>query len=275
MSDQQGAGAADHNRSDPMDDLLQPNYTAKKRRGFTVFMIVLIIVVVVLAILAVVAEVVARGYAEGRAEKQIESSLPKGTTGEVDVQIHGFSVILQALNGSLDDLTLTSKNLVVSKIPLKFTAELADVPLKSGGTTGPIAATLKIDQKALNASPLLADAPGDITLGTGTFAYRASIDILGLKLGYRLTAKPTVDSAGKKLLLTPTDAAITSSNSSIDVSALLSYLKTNPVSICVAKSLPKGATLEKIRVAPDLLTLDLRSKGLALTESALTSTGSC
>lgn len=261
--------------SDDIDDFFQPNHEAKKRRGFTIFMIVVIGLVVLFAILAVVAEVVARNYAEGRAESEIKSSLPAGTTGSVGVQIHGFSVILQALNGSLDDLTLTSKNLVVGKVPLRFTAELADVPLQSGGTTGPVDATLKIDQNALDASPLLKDVSGSVVLGKGTFAYDSSINILGLALKYKLTAKPTVDETGQKLLLTPTDAAITSSNSSVDVSSLLSYLKTNPVSICVAQSLPKGATLTGVRVAPDLLTLDLHSKGLPLSEAGLTTTGSC
>lgn len=261
-------------RSD-MDDLFQPNHTAKRRRGSTIFMTVLIVLVVLFAVLAVVAELVARNYAEGRAEKEIYSSLPSGTTGGVDVSIHGFSVILQALNGSLDDMTLTSKNLVVGKVPLRFTAELTDVPLKSGGTTGPVDATVKVDQAGVNASPLLRDASGKVALGRGTFSYDSSIDILGLALKYKLTAKPAIDSSGTRLDLTPTDAAITSSNSSVDVSSLLSYLKTNPVSVCVAKSLPKGVTVTGVDVAPDLLTLDLHSKGLPLSESGLTTTGSC
>ncbi|BDZ51055.1 hypothetical protein GCM10025867_32960 [Frondihabitans sucicola] len=273
MSDhQQGAGAS---ASDDIDAFFQPNHSGKRRRGFTVFMFVIIGLVILLAVLAVVAELVARNYAEGRAEKEIESSLPAGTTGKVAVQIHGFSVILQALNGSLDDLTLTSHDLVVGKVPLRFSADLTDVPLKAGATTGPVDARLKIDQAALNASPILKDVSGSVVLGKGTFAYDSSINILGLALKYKLTAKPAVDPSGTKLVLTPTDAAITSSNSSIDVSSLLAYLKTNPISICVAKSLPKGATLEKIAVAPNLVTLDLHSKGLPLSESGLTTTGSC
>lgn len=276
MSDyRQGADGPDLRPDDTVDDFLQPNYTAKRRRGFTVFMFVLIIVVVLLAILAVVAEVAARSYAEGRAGKEIESSLPKGTTGTVGVKIHGFSVILQALNGSLDDVTLTSNDLVVGKVPLTFKADVTRIPLNLGGTTGPIDATIAIDQTALNASPLLADAPGDITLGRGTFAYKSTIDILGLRVDYALTAKPTVDPTGTKLQLAPTNVAITSTNSSIDVSSLLAYLKTNPTSVCVAQSLPKGVTLTKIGVVPDRVTLDLHSTGLPLSESGLSTKGSC
>jgi hypothetical protein len=258
-----------------LDDLFAPNHVTKKRRGSTIFMIVLIVLVVVFVVLAVVADVIARGYAESRAEKEIESSLPAGTTGSVDVSIHGFSVILQALNGSLDDMTLTSDKLVVGKVPLRFTADLERVPLKAGGTTGPIDARVRVDQAALNASPLFKDASGKIALGDGTVAYDSSIDLLGLALGYKLTATPAIDSAGTGLVLTPSKAAITSSNSAVDVSSLLTYLKTNPVKVCVAKSLPRGVTLSGIHVAPDLLTLDLRSPGLPLSASGLTTKGSC
>ncbi|RKR73789.1 hypothetical protein C8E83_0886 [Frondihabitans australicus] len=238
-------------------------------------MTILVIVLVVLAALCVAAELVARHVAEAEAEKQIDSSLPAGTTGTVGVKIHGFSVILQALSGHLDDVSLASHDLVVQKIPLTFDATVTDVPLKQGGTTGPIDATVVIDQKALNDSKLLQNASGNIALGSGTFSYDSSINILGLQLQYKLTAKPSVTSNGKSVVLTPTNAAISSSNSSIDVSSLLQYLKTQPPTICVASSLPTSATLTGIGVTPGVATFHLHSTGLPLDSAALSEKGTC
>ncbi|MCU1528618.1 MAG: hypothetical protein JWP75_2381, partial [Frondihabitans sp.] len=82
-------------------------------------------------------------------------------------------------------------------------------------------------------------------------------------------------SAGTKLAMTPTSASITTSNSSIDASSLLTYLKTIPLDVCTAKYLPKEAKLDKITVVPHTVNLDLSSKGLPLTSSALSSKGSC
>lgn len=246
----------------------------RRRRGPRA-VLVLVVVVILLAILAVVAEIVVRHIAENDAEQRIESSLPKGSTGTVDVTLSGFSVIVQLLHGSLDDVSVVSHDLVVQKVPLRITARAADVPLDEGGTTGPIKASVSIDQSALNDSQILQDASGNIALGKGTFSYNSSIDILGLSLKYKLTAKPSIGSAGKALVLTPTGAAISSSNSSIDVGSLLTFLKTKPPTVCVASSLPPSARLTGITVVPGAATLDLRSSGLVLDESSLAKKGSC
>lgn len=258
-----GAARATHPR---------PGSTGRRRRHP---LRVLVIVVIVLAVLAVAAELIARHVAETQAEKQIDSSLPSGTTGTVGVRITGFSVILQALSGHLDDVQLTSHDLVVQKVPIAITASVRDVPLKQGAVTGPVDATVRIDQKALNDSKLLQNASGNIALGSGTFAYDSSISILGLRLSYKLTATPSIASSGTSIVLTPKNAAISSSNSSIDVSSLLAYLKTQPPTICVASSLPKGVTLTHVGVTPGVATFDLHSAGLTLDQAALSQKGSC
>jgi hypothetical protein len=257
------------------DASLTPPDSPARRRGGRRVLIAVVVVIVVLAILAVIAEIVVRHVAEDEAEKRIESSLPAGTTGSMDVQLLGFSVILQLLHGSLADVRLTSHDLVVQNVPVAITARAADVPLAEGASTGPITAAFTVDQKALNSSKLLRDASGDITLGRGTFSYDSSISILGLKLAYKLTARPSVADAGRQLVLTPTGAAISASNASIDVSSLLAYLKTQPPKVCIAQQLPKTARLSRVDVVPGSVTFHLRSSGLPLSESALTSKGSC
>jgi hypothetical protein len=262
-------------RAGGVDDFFLPNHEPRRRRGLRVVTIVLASLVVLLVILAVAVELVARGYAENRAEKQIESSLPSGTTGTVSVSMHGFSVILQALSGSLDDVTLTSHDLVVKKVPLSFTADLRRVPLHSGATTGPVTGSVHLDQQALNKSSLLTEAHGTVVLGRGTVAYDSDISILGLDLDYKLTAKPSVSPDGKSLLLTPTAVAIRTPTASFSTDALLGYLKANPVSICAAQSLPSSVRVTKVSVDPGDLTLDLRSAGLPLSSAGLSTTGSC
>ncbi|AMM21164.1 hypothetical protein AX769_14745 [Frondihabitans sp. PAMC 28766] len=252
-----------------------PGAAPRRRRTGTRVFVAVVVVIVVLAILAVIAELVVRRVADADAEKRIDSSLPAGTTGSVDVSIHGFSVILQLLHGSLDDVSLTSHDLVVQKVPVTFSATADDVPLAEGKTTGPITAKLTVDQNGLNESKLLQKASGSIALGTGSFSYDSSISILGLKLQYKVTATPTIASGGKAITLTPTNAAIRSSNSSIDVSSLLSFLKTQPPTICIASSLPTSARLTGLEVAPGTATFDLRSTGLPLDDSALSKTGTC
>jgi hypothetical protein len=258
----------------PDASLSRPGSSRRPRRGRRA-LVAVIVVIVVLAILAVIAEIVVRHVAESEAEKRIDSSLPSGTTGSIGVKLEGFSVIVQLLHGSLDDMRLTSHDLVVQNVPVSITAHAADVPLSEGASTGPITAAFTVDQKALNSSKLLKDASGNIALGRGTFSYDSAISILGLKLQYKLTARPSVADEGKQLVLTPTGAAITSSNSTIDVSSLLTYLKSQPPKVCIASQLPDSARLSRVDVVPGSVTFHLRSTGLPLSESALTSKGSC
>ncbi|ARC57205.1 hypothetical protein AS850_08965 [Frondihabitans sp. 762G35] len=247
----------------------------KRRRGGRTALIVIAVLLIVLVVLAVAAEFAARSYAEGRAEKEIESSLPSGTTGRVGVDIRGFSVILQALGGSLDDVHLSSEDLVVSGVPLAFTADLTQVPLQSGATTGPVDATLTVSQEALNTTKAVTDIGGRVTLKPGDVVFDKTVKVLGLDLTAAVTAKPSLAADGKTIRITPTDAAISSSNSAISGAALLTYLKTLSFDVCAADYLPQGATVSRVTVADGSLALDLRSPGLPLTSAGLTETGSC
>ncbi|GAA4665761.1 LmeA family phospholipid-binding protein [Frondihabitans cladoniiphilus] len=246
----------------------------RRRRGRTA-VIVLVVIVVVLVILAVIADFAARNYAENRAEKQIESNLPTGTTGTVDVKIHGFSVILQALSGSLSDVNLSSSDIVASGVPLIFSADVKDVPLKSGGETGAVDATVKLSQAALNKSAVLGGVTGQVALGSGDFTYDSSIKFLSLSIGYRVTVDPSLSDGGKQLVLTPTKADVTNGGSAFDVSTLLNFLKSSPPKVCIAESLPAGSSVTKVAVTPKQVTLDLHNTGLPLSSAGLSTKGSC
>lgn len=259
-------------KPDDLDAFFEPTHDVKKRRGFTVFMIVLISLVVLAAILAVIADVVARNYAEDRAAKEIEASLPAGSSGQVDVTIHGLSVILQALRGSLDDVTLTSSNLVVKEVPVTFTADLADVPLKAGGTTGEVEAQISVTEKALNETKAVAGLGGSVSLGSGDFAFDKTLTFLGQSVTAQITAEPKLSGDGSRLTVVPQSATVNGA-------ALPGYLepvlsKVAPV-VCIAGYVPAKAEVTKLSIAPSRLTIDLHSDGLPLSKSGLTGTGSC
>ncbi|KQQ27725.1 LmeA family phospholipid-binding protein [Frondihabitans sp. Leaf304] len=259
-------------KPDDLDAFLEPNHNVKKRRGFTIFMIVLISLVVIGAILAVLADIVARNYAEGRAAKEIESSLPTGSSGQVDVKIHGLSVILQALSGSLDDVTLSSSNLVVQKIPLTFTADVSDVPLKVGGTTGTVDASIHVTEKAVNETKAVNGLGGSISLGSGDFAFDKTLTVLGQSIATQITATPKLAAGGLKLSVVPKSASV---NGAALPAVFAPALRAATQTVCLAGYVPKNARLTSLTVKPSGVTIDLRSAGLPLTKTGLTATGSC
>ena len=243
-----------------------------KRRGPRVFLIVVAVLAVLLVVLAVVADGVARSYAEGVAAKKIESSLPAGSTGTVSVGIHGFSVILQAFRGTLDDVTVSSNDLVVKGTPLTVSADAKRVPLSASGTTGPVDARFTIDQAALTTIPAVTNLGGKVSLRAGTISFERAVTLLGQNVTAVVTAVAAPSADGSKLLVSPTGATVAGVALP---KALGSVLQTAAPAICVAQYLPKGATLTHVNVATGTLTLDVQSKGLALSKAGLTTTGSC
>jgi hypothetical protein len=243
-----------------------------KRRGPRVFAIVVAVLAIVLVVLAVVADGVARSYAEGVAANKIESSLPAGSTGTVRVTINGFSVILQALAGRLDDVTLSSHDLVVNGTPLTVTADAKRVPLSASGTTGPVDATFTIDQAALTTIPAVTSIGGKVSLEKGAISFERAVAFLGQNVTATVTAVPKPSADGSKLLVSPTGATVAGVALP---KALGSALQAAAPTICVAHYLPKGATLTGVKVSTGLLTLDVHSPGLPLSKAGLTTTGSC
>lgn len=259
-------------KPDDLDAFLEPTHEVKRRRGFTIFMIVLISLVVLAAILAVVADIVARNYAEDRAAKEIESSLPAGSSGQVDVKIHGLSVILQALAGSLDDVTLSSSNLVVKGVPLTFTADLADVPLEAGGTTGAVDARIAVSEKALNETKAVDALGGSVSLGTGDFAFDKTLTVLGQSIATQITATPRLSNDGSRLTVVPKSAKV---NGAPLPGYLEPVLERVAPTVCIAGYVPAKAEVTKLTIKPNRLTVDLHSAGLPLSKAGLTGTGSC
>jgi len=257
------------------DSFFQPNYTVKRRRGLTVLLYVLVALVVLLAILAVVAELVARPIAEKAIQSEIEKSLPESSSGHVGVKINGFSVILQAISGKLDDVTLTSDHLVVDKIPIGGHIDVTRVPLKVGGTTGPVTGKLSFDQAALNAFLKSSGTLGTLTLGSNTLVYDRSLTFIGIPVGVHVTAAPAVSQGGKALALNPTAASITSGSINVGTDALLPLIKQQTSDVCIASLVPQGLTVTKIAVTPTRATISLHAPSLPLSKSGLEQKGTC
>ncbi|WP_423917756.1 DUF2993 domain-containing protein [Frigoribacterium sp. 2-23] len=256
------------------DDFFEARAVPRRRgRGAGIALFVVVGLVLILAIIAVIADFAARAYAEDRAAKQITQSLPSTATGDVSVDIHGLSFLLQAVTGTLDDVTLTSDDLVISGVPLDLDVDLADVPLSSGGTTGPVSGTVTVGQDAVNALQAVKDTGGTVTLGAGEVTFDRTLDVplLG-SVPVKVVEKPALSEDGKTLTLTPTSASVPGSALAIDQPQILSAWAQN---ICLAQYLPSAVTLTGITVAADDVTIAFRSDGLALSSSTFNQKGAC
>ena len=224
-----------------------------------------------------------RGYAQDRVASEIDAGLPEGVTGDVDVAIGGTSVIVQYLTGSFDRVQLTAPALSVNDVPASVSIVATGVPTDTSAPIGHVDGTIDLDQAALNAllQTALAEADADpaardaeLTLGTNEITYAGELSVFGLSIGYQAAATPSV--TDDSLLLTPTDAQVTSGAGSLDVSRLVDLaLGSTPISLCVAGYLPQGVTLSDVQTTPERARITLESSTLTLTEQSLSTLGSC
>jgi hypothetical protein len=219
-----------------------------------------------------------RGYAEDQIEQEIASNLPDTVTGDVAVSIGGLSVIAQYLGGSFERVALESDALIVDGVPASVHVVATDVPLDQSQPVGDLRGIIDLEPDALNtllSQSLPSDAPdARVELGQDEISYSGSVEVLGLPIGYRASATPSVDADA--LLLTPSGASVTAGAGSIDADNLLSLvLGEEPLRICVARYLPEGVTLAGVNVTPERARLTLESSTLTLSRQSLTTLGSC
>jgi hypothetical protein len=229
----------------------------------------------VLAVLLVVADVAVRAYAEQRVASEIEKKLPSNVSGEVQAHIGGVSVLQQYLSGTFDSVELDAPKLTVDGAPLSASIVATSVPADFSKPIGQATGTLSISQASLNTLVTIPGATGDITLGDGTIGYDGSIDLLGLPVGYSVTAKP--EAAGDTVLLQPDKASLsTGSGSDVNLTRLLQALTDRgPFPVCAAQYLPAGVQVSDITVTPGHATVTLTASDVVIDEKFLHSKGSC
>lgn len=229
----------------------------------------------VLAVLLVVADVVARAYAEQRVSSEIEKNLPAEVKGDVNVHIGGVSVLQQYLAGSFQRVELDAPKLTVQGAPLSASIVATGVPADFSKPISHATGTLSISQSSLNTLVTIPGATGDITLGDGVIGYKGSIDLLGLPVGYSVTATPKA--AGDTVLLQPGKASLdTGSGSDVSLTRLLQALTDRgPFPVCAAQYLPDGVEVSDIAVTPGHATVTLTASDFVMGEKFLHSKGSC
>ncbi|WP_349863268.1 DUF2993 domain-containing protein [Leifsonia sp. WHRI 6310E] len=234
-----------------------------------------LIPLVVLIVLLVVADIAARAYAEQRVSSEIEKSLPAEISGDVHVHIGGVSVLQQYLAGSFQRVELDAPELTVKGAPLSASIVATGVPTDFSKPISAATGTLSISQASLNKLVTIPGATGDITLGDGVLGYKGSIDLLGLPVGYSVTATPKA--AGKEVLLQPDKASLdTGSGADVNLTRLLQALTDRgPFPVCAAQYLPDGVQVSDIAITPGHATVTLTAHDFVMDEKFLGSKGSC
>jgi hypothetical protein len=264
-------------RRDPPTLPIPVQAAVRRRRRGRRALLVALIVLVVLALLGVIAYVIGervfRDAAEAQIASTVEESLPAGVTGSVQAEVGGGSALLQYLQGSFDDVTITSRSLEVAGAPASAVVRVRGLPV-DGGRVDRATARFTIGQAAFRDVPALrnvgATAP---VLGRGTVRTTLTRQLLGLDLKVAVTLKPSL--TDQTVRLTPTDATLTAGPATIPATAIVQQLLPDGVSVCAAEYLPRGVEVASVAVRPRQAVVGLVATGVDLQSLDTARTGSC
>ena len=251
-----------------------PQAAPRRRSRWPRLLLWIGIPLVVIVVLLVVADFAARAYAEKRVSDEIEKSLPADIRGQIVTHIGGFSVLQQYVAGSFEHVELTAPNLVVQGAPLSAKLVATGVPTDFSKPIADATGTLSISEDSLNKLVQIPGATGDISLGEGTIGYDGTIKLLGLPVGYTVTATPKA--AGKEVLLTADKASLKTGAGNVDLGGLLQSLTSQgPFPVCAAQYLPEGVLVSDIAVRPGRATVTFTASNFVMDEKFLNSKGTC
>jgi hypothetical protein len=255
----------------PMTTQSMTTASAPRRRRLT-WLWWVVGIVVVLGVLLVVADFVTRAYAEGRVSDEIESRLPAGVEGEVDVTIGGGSFLAQLASGRIDQVDLDAPSLVANGVPFSAHVTATGVPTDLSKPIEHATGTFSLDQAAVDTVVSLPEG-ASLVLGDGTVSFDQTGEFLGIQLGYTVTGTVTAEGAGVRIQ--PTGAELTQGSNALDVSGLLDRLVGSAITVCTAQYLPDGVSLDSLDVTPSQATVVATLDDFVLDDSTLSTLGTC
>lgn len=271
-------------RPDPAQPGPQPDATAPdkpRRRRWPIVLAVVLGVLVVLGVVGFfVAEAIAKDYARDYVRDKVAAVLALPEDAEVDVDLGGGSIILQALTGRVDEVDVDVPEVAFGALSGAVRLHAEGVPLDQAAPVEVLRIDFAIgadDLTALgqgangSAAPAFELAEGEVRLST-EFA------LFGVSLPIGVSLEPSATDGS--LVLTPTSVTIgeetfeagTEDNSILGqlVGAFL-----QPQTLCVAGSLPQALVLTDASVDDTELLLRFTGDGAAFGGPELSTPGTC
>lgn len=257
-----------------------PAEPPRKRRGWLIALIVVGTLLVLGIVAFVIAENVAKAYARDYVSTRVVEVLQLPAGSEVDVELGGGSIILQALAGRVDTVDVDVPEATFGPLTgaVRFHAE--GVPLDGDAPVE----VLRIDF-ATGADDLAALSQGPEGTAAPTFAFEdgqvslsSEFELFGARIPLGLLLEPSA--AEGQLVLSPTQLTIgeqTFTSGVADDSLLgqLAAIFLQPQEVCVAGSVPQALTLTDAAIVDAELVLGFTGDGAALGGPELSTPGTC
>jgi hypothetical protein len=265
-----------------LDPTLVETPAPKKRRRWIGWLIGLAVLVVLLIVGFIVADSFARQYARDLVREQIIQVLGLPADTAIDVGLGEGSLILQALRGSIDEVTVGIDSFTVGPITGSAQLVATAVPLDSAQPLDTLGITITIPESEVrnlagNFSGLELES---IDLGDGLITIGTEVSILSfITIPLSIDLEPTAIEGGisfdpKVIRAGEDEISVADLRSNALFSSIAGDL-LNAQDFCVADSVPQALTIDEAAVVGSSLVVRLNGNGAALGGPAMSTFGTC
>lgn len=253
----------------------------KKKRRWWILAVVLGVVAVLLVVGFVVGDAFAKRYAADYVRGKIIEVLALDPATPVDVDLGGGSVILQAIRGSIDEVTVDIDQLAFGDVTGSAVLTAADVPLDSSKPVGQLGIQVTVSEE--NVQKLAGFMSGtelkSIELRDGLIRVATEFNLIFFTIPVSVDLAPSAAEGGiafepQTILLGDEPISVADLRNSPEFSALAGSLLNTQV-FCVASYLPKALAIDDVDVVGTDLVVSINGDGAALGGPDLSTKGTC
>lgn len=253
----------------------------KKRRRWLGWVIALGILLVLLVVGFFVGDAFAKQFATKYVRDQIIEVLHLDPDSDVEVDLGGGSVILQALAGGLNEVTVHANEITFGDITGDARIVATGVPLDSSKPVDTLGIQVSVNEE--NVQKLRSFLSGidlkSITLEDDVIRVSTEFQILVFAIPVSVDLLPTAQDGGinfdpRTIILGEEEISVDDLRGNPEFRALAGDL-LNSQQFCIAEFLPQALVLDDVKVVGKELVLSINGDGTALADPGLSSNGVC
>ena len=253
----------------------------RKKRRFG-WLIAIVVVAAVLVVGFFVGDHFARQYATDLVRERIIEVLKLDKNTEIAVGLGSGSILLQAIGGSVNDVTVDIPELELGEISAGASVTAAGVPLDMSKPVEKLGITVTVtEEQAQKLKTFLSGIDlTSIELGGGVISVGTDFDVFGLlKVPVSVDLAPSATEGGiafdpQTIVLDGNPISVQDLRNNPLVSALAGQLLASQT-FCVAEYLPQALTLTDVDVVGETLVLKINGDGTALGGPEIATMGVC
>ncbi len=252
-----------------------------RNRRWIVLVVVLLVVTAVLVVGFLIADSFAKTYAADYVRSRIVEVLKLDPATPIDVDLGSGSVILQALTGSINAVTVTADSIIFGDLEGSAQITAANVPLDSTQPVEKLDIVVTISEE--NVRNIAANLSGleltSVELEDGVIRAGAELNLVVLTLPVAVDLLPSVKDGGitfdpQTVLLGEDQVSVADLRANPLVSAVAGDILQS-TDVCVASYLPQAFALDAVSVVGSALEISINGDGTVLGDSSLGELGTC